>query len=190
MKYWNTGDVVVDSILQKLEGYGTWRPDSDAESTHQMLSGVIQIQEMLPRLVARHFRFPNLFVGNAHFSGSQDYRRELIERITSAIDKGLEAAEADPMLTRESNPDFSDRPRSRGEEILDALTDFQKNRDQSALSQLKMAVSSTGLQSRVNTIEKLMSRKRPHGNQSPEVALLSELGRLEFEARGYLGQKA
>jgi len=69
MKYWNTGDVVVDSILQKLEGFGTWRSDSDAESTHQLLSGVIQIQEVLPGLVARHFQFPNLFVGNAHFSG-------------------------------------------------------------------------------------------------------------------------
>lgn len=60
MKYWNTGDVVVDSILQKLEGFGTWRSDSDAESTHQLLSGVIQIQEVLPGLVARHFQFPNL----------------------------------------------------------------------------------------------------------------------------------
>ena len=67
MKYWNTGDVVVDSILQKLEGFGTWRSDSDAESTHQLLSGVIHVQEMLPGIVARHFRFPNLFVGNAHF---------------------------------------------------------------------------------------------------------------------------
>ena len=190
MKYWNTGDVVVDSILQKLEGFGTWRPDSDAESTHQLLSGVIHIQEMLPGLVARHFRFPNLFVGNAHFSGSQDYRRELIEGITSAIGKGLVAAAADPMLSRDSNPDFSDRPRSRGEEILDALTAFEKDRDQAALSRLKMAVSPTGLQSRVNTIEMLMNRKRPYGNQSPEVALLSELGRLEFEARGYHGQKA
>ena len=42
----------------------------------------------------------------------------------------------------------------------------------------------------VNTIEMLMNRKRSYGNQSPEVALLSELGRLEFEARGYHGQKA
>ena len=90
MKYWNTGDVVVDSILQKLEGFGTWRSDSDAESTPQLLSGVIQIQEMLPGLVARHFQFPNLFVGNGHFSGSQDYRRDLIHRITSAISEGLE----------------------------------------------------------------------------------------------------
>ena len=114
----------------------------------------------------------------------------MIERITSAIGKGLEAAAADPMLARDSNPDFSDRPRSRGEEILDALTAFEKERDQTALSRLKMAVSPTGLQSRVNTIEMLMNRKRPYGNQSPEVALLSELGRLEFEARGYHGQKA
>lgn len=114
----------------------------------------------------------------------------MIERITSAIGKGLEAAAADPMLARDSNPDFSDRPRSRGEEILDALTAFEKERDQTALSRLKMAVSPTGLQSRVKTIEMLMNRKRPYGNQSPEVALLSELGRLEFEARGYHGQKA
>lgn len=124
MKYWNTGDAVVDTIFQKLEGFGTWRPDSDAESTQQLLSGVIHIQEMLPRLVARHFRFPNLFVGSAHFSGSQDYRSELILKITSAINSGLETAAADPELNRDSDPDFSDRPRSKGEDILDALADF------------------------------------------------------------------
>jgi hypothetical protein len=189
MKYWDTGDRVVDSILQKMEGFSNWRADSNAESTHQLLSGLINIQEMLPKAVSKHFDLPYLYVGNSHFSGSQDYRSDLISKTTDALKTGLKAAGEDSTLKRDSEPDFSDRPRSRGEEILDALAQFERDRDRRALSRLQMAVSPTRLQSRVKTIEMLMSRKRPYGNQSPELAMLGELHRLEFEAQGYHGQK-
>lgn len=188
--YWNTGDKVVDCILQKLEGFSNWRTDSDVESTHQLQSGLINIQEMLPAAVAKHFSLPNLYVGDAHFSGSQNCRSELILNITAAVKAGLDAAAEDPLLERDCNPDFSDRPKSRGEEILEALAQFEKDRDRRALSRLQMAVSPTQLQSRVKTIEMLMCRKRPYGNQSPELAMFGELHRLEFEAQGYHGQKA
>jgi hypothetical protein len=190
MKYWDTGDKVVDAILRKLEGFGTWRADSDAESTNQLLSGLINIEKMLPKAVARHFKLPNLYVGDAHFSRSQSYRADLISEITTAISAGLNAVENDQSLKRDNAPDFSDRPKSRGEEILEALARFEKDRDQAALSQLKMAVSPTHLQSQVKTIEMLMTRKRPYGNQSPELAMLRELQRLEFDAQGYHGEKA
>lgn len=187
--YWNTDDRVVDSILQQMESFSRWDENSDPERTDQLLSGLIHIQEMLPAAVAKHFKLPNLYVAGAHFSRSQNYRSDLISKITASLNAGLEAVANDPTLRRESNPDFSDRPKSRGEEILDALAQFQKDRDRKALSRLQMAVSPTRLQSRVKAIEMLMNRKRPYGNQSPELAMLGELHRLEFEAQAYHGQK-
>ena len=143
MHFFDTGDRVVDACLRKLEGYGTWTENSNAESTHQLLSGMIHVQEMLPKAVATHFQFPTLFVGNAHFSGNQDYRTKLINSIKSAVNLGLERVKQDLTLRRENNPDFCDRPRSRGEEILDALGAFQKDRSTSAFSKLTMAASNT-----------------------------------------------
>lgn len=190
MFYWNTGDKVVDGLLQSLEGFSKWREESDPESTHQLLSGLIHIQEMLPKAVSSHFGIPDLFVGNAHFDRGEGYRRKLILGITEKLKAGLSSAAQDPRLKKNGGGDFSDRPRSRGEEILEALTRFDADRDVSSLSFLQTAVSSTNLQSRVNTIAMLMTRKRPYGNQSPELAMLGELHRLEFEAQSYFGQKA
>lgn len=190
MLYWDTGDRVVDCILQKLEGLSTWHLDSDAASTDQLLSGLIHIQEMLPRAVALHFILPNLFVGNAHFDRGTDYRRKLVFNITDALKRGLDAAADDQNLKRENETNFSDRPLSRGEEILHAVKLFSDNQSKSSLSRLQLAVSPTRLQSRVKTIEMLMTRKRTYGNQSPELAMLGELHRLEFEAEGYHGEKA
>jgi len=189
MMDWNTGDRVVDHVLRNLEGFSTWREDSDAESTGQFLSGVISGRDMLPQAAARHFQLPNLFVGSAHFDRSQDYRRQLISEITSALKSGLVEAKADPQLECESGTDFSDRPRSRGEDILEALKEFSENRSKASLSRLRAAVSPTHLQSRLKTIEMLTTRQRPYGNQSPELALLGELHRLESEAKNYFGEK-
>lgn len=189
MMDWNTGDRVVDHVLRNLEGLSTWREDSDAESTGQFLSGVISGRDMLPQAVARHFQLPNLFVGSAHFDRSQDYRRQLISEITIALKSGLVEAKADPQLERESGTDFSDRPRSRGEDILEALKEFNGDRSKASLSRLRATVSPTHLQSRVKTIEMLTTRQRPYGNQSPELALLGELHRLEAEAKNYFGEK-
>jgi len=126
---------------------------------------------MLPQAVVRHFQLPNLFVGNAHFDRSQDYRRQLISEIISALKSGLAETKADPQLERESGTDFSD------------------NRNNASLSRLRAAVSPTHLQSRVITIEMLTTRQRPYGNQSPELALLGELLRFESEAKSYFGEK-
>lgn len=189
MIYWNTGDQVVDCTLQQLEGLSAWRDDSDAERTGQLLSGLIDAQDMLPQAVSRHFKLPNLFVGSAHFDRSQDYRRQLISDITNALKSGLADAHADPQLNRKSKPDFSDRPQSRGEDILEALKAFRDTRTAASLSRLRASVTPTHLQSRVKTIEMLTTRQRSYGNQSPEVALLGELHRLESEARTYFSKK-
>lgn len=190
MMCWDTGDKVVDGLLQSLECFSRWREESDPESTHQLLSGLIHIQEMLPRAVAKHFKIPNLFVGNAPFDQGVDYRRDLILKITEQLKNGLNTAASDPRLKRNGGSDFSDRPQSRGEEILDSLKRFSGDRSVSSLSSLQAAVSSTNLQSRVKTIAMLMTRKRSYGNQSPRLAMLGELHRLEFEAQHYFGVKA
>lgn len=190
MLYWNTGDRVVDCILRQMEGFSTWREDSDPEQTHQLLGALIGIEKMLPKAVSKHFKLPYLYVGNAHFEQGDIYRRNLISEITTALKEGLEQASADPDLKRDGGADFSDRPRSRGEEILDAIDDFDRERTTAKLSRLKMAISSTNLQYRVNTIEKLISRTRPYQNQDPAVAIGGELHRLKFEAEGYHSVRA
>lgn len=190
MMHWDTGDRVVDSIFRQLEGLSSWRDDADPEQVHQLLCAVIEIKEMLPQAVARHFKFPYLGVGDAHFRNGDDYRRNLVASITKALKAGLDNASIDPLLKRDGGADLGDRPRSRGEEILDAADVFEAEGTVSALAKLQLATSPTRLQSRVKKIALLMSRKRPYGNQEPRVAMLGELHRLRFEAEGYHSQKA
>lgn len=190
MEYWDTGDKVIDCILRKIEGFSTWQTDADGESTHQLISGLIKIQEVFPKSVAAHFNIPYLYVGSAHFDRDQKYRAKFIGDINLALKSGLENIAKDPSFKKGGGADFSDRPRSRGEEILDAVRAFKNEHSHSNLNQLQRAVAPTHLQARVQTIEMLMSRQRPYGNQSPKLAILGELHRLEFEAEGYHGQKA
>ncbi|WP_186388796.1 hypothetical protein [Stappia sp. TSB10P1A] len=190
MMYWDTGDSVVDCILQKIEILSDWKEDSDASQVQSLLVALIDIERMLPQAVSRHFKIPHLFVGDAHFTGGDEYRRRLVSNITNAVKEGLGKATADPLLQRNGGAVFDDRPRSRGEEILDAIDTFESERTISALLKLKTATSPTRLQSRVKSIEMLMNRKRPYGNQDPEVAMLGELYRLRQEAKEYHSQMA
>lgn len=192
MRYWDTGDRVVDCLLQKMEGLSSWRDgeDPDPERTHQLLVAVINLQKMLPRAVARHFKFPRLIIGNDHFRLDGSYRRKLVGEITAALATGIAKAAEDPLLKRGGGGDFSDRPKSRGEVILDAIARVNDDRSPAALAALKAAVAPTRLQSRVRTIEKLTTRVRPIGNQSPEAAIYAELYRLESEAEAYHSEMA
>ena len=140
MCFWNTGDEVVDCLLQSLEGFSKWRKESDPESTHQLLSGLIHTQEMLPWAVPSHFKIANLFVGNAHLDQGEGYRRNLILNISEQLKVGLSIATGDARLKKNGGGDYSDRLRSRGEGILDALTSFSANRNASSLSSLQAAV--------------------------------------------------
>lgn len=187
--FFDTGDRVIDVYLQKLEGLAAWNLESDAEKTHQLLIGVIHIKEMLPSSVARHFDLPYLQVGNAHFVRGQEYRRKLIWQITNSLSEGLAKVAEDDKLRRQNKPDFSDRPRSKGEEILDALYSYQKERSVDSFLKLKMAAENTSLQWRLNEIAKLVSRKRPIGNQNPGAAIEGHLHRLESEAESYFDRK-
>jgi len=189
MMYWDTGDRVVDCLLQKLESYSRWPNDADAEQTHQLLIGLIGIEEMLPEAVSLHFNLPHLKVGSAHFQNGDKYRQQLIEEICTAIKAGLKKAHSDPFIKRDAEPNFSDRPKSRGEAVIEAAENFKEEQTHSNFSQLKAAANSTNLGSHLKITEMLMSRKRPYGNREPAVAMLSELQRQEFDAVGYYSQK-
>lgn len=187
MLYWNTGDRVVDCILTKMEGLSTWRDNAGPEEVHQLLGGIINIEKMLPKAVAKHFKIPNPYVGGSHFDLGDDYRKRLVTGMTTALKEGLQRAAADPALKRDGGADFSDRPRSRGEEIIEAVEAFENEQTQANLSKLRMSISQTNLHYRVQTIEKMFGRTRPIGNQDPKVAMYGELYRLRSEAEGYHG---
>ena len=190
MIYWNTGDRVVDCILQKMEGLSTWREDSSPEQIHDLLGALINIEKMLPKSVAQHFKLPYLYVGNSHFELGDDYRKRLINEITTALKTGLDNAINDPQLKKNGGADFSDRPISKGEKILEAVDEFENEQTQSTLDHLKSAVYSTNLNYRVQTIEKLLGRTRSYQNQSPAVAMHGEIYRLRNEAEIYYSMKA
>ena len=173
-----------------MEGLSSWREDAAPEHVDQLLCALIDIEKMLPKAVARHFELPYLYVAGAHFNRGDAYRRQLVSEITTALKVGLESADADPQLERGGGADFGDRPRSRGEEVLEAAVSFKNEMTRPKLSQLQTAIFGTNLRSRVKTIEMLLTRKRPYGNQDPMVAMYGELHRLEFEAEGYFSVRA
>lgn len=61
MAYWDTGDRVVDVLLQRLEGFSTWPSSSDANAVQQLLQGLIPTVEMLPRAVSVNYSLPHLY---------------------------------------------------------------------------------------------------------------------------------
>lgn len=190
MHHWDTGDRVVDVLLQQMDSLSAYKGDPGGEPTHQLLCVLMDIERMLPRAVAQHFKLPYLAVGGAHFDRGTDYRKELVGEITAALKAGLARASKDPSLKRSGGADFGDRPISRGEEVLEAVKAFKNEMSQSKLVQLQQAIFGTNLQSRVNTIEMLLARKRPYQNQDPMVAMYGELRRLEFEAERYFNLRA
>lgn len=179
---WDTGDPATDSNLQKLEAAAKWRIGSDARQVHQLLLLCISVEKMLPKAVRRHFALPYLFIGNSHETYGQAYRDDLVSKITTAIERGLDAVESDHSLHRGGGADLSDRPRTKGEAVQDAIQAFRKSEDAQALSLLRQAACDMDLNNRVEKISDLMKRKRNYGNQSPRQAMLGELHRLEMEA--------
>ncbi|WP_198672380.1 hypothetical protein, partial [Pseudogemmobacter bohemicus] len=154
--------------MNQLESIDEWGSEPNAQSVQQLLTIVINAETMLPAAVKKHFRFPNPYVRDDHERRNQDYRNDLTNRIIAANRAGLDSADADPSLRRGGGADLSDRPRSQGELILEMLTAFEETRSSAAFHRLYAAVSPTTLQGRIRTIEMLMKRKKPYGNQSPE----------------------
>lgn len=190
MRNWNTGDRVTDSNLEALDNMADCARRMEARSLIDLVRTVIGIDDMLPKCVKVHFKFPNLYFGSQADGWSPERRAEFLGKLSEAIKDGLANAESDTNLVKGGGADYSDRPKSRGEAIQEALNAYENTRTRTDLYQLQMAASPTHLASRVKTIEMLSTRKRPHGNQSPEAALLAEISRLEMEASRMHGIKA
>lgn len=188
--HWDTGDDVVDYNLQKLEGFSTWSNDINPEQARQFMIDVSQSRDMLPASVVRHFKLKILATRDVFLRAGDDYLRHRISAVIQALRTGVQSADADPLLKRNGGADFSDRPRSRGEVILDAAKAFEAERTHFKLEQLRNAVRPTHLQHRVRIIEKIMNGNRSYGNREPEAALLTELYRLNAAAEGYYSKKA
>jgi hypothetical protein len=93
-------------------------------------------------------------------------------------------------MTVNDGADFSDRPYSRGEKILDAIKEFETKRNPQSLLSLKQSTFSTTLKSKVELIEKLNTRQRAYSNLQPEDAMQRELQLLKIKAKDYYGHKA
>lgn len=190
MFYWDTGDRVVDVLLRQMEGFSRYEGDIGGEPTHQLLCALMDIEAMLPQAVGRHFKLPYLAVGGAHFDRGAKHRENLVAEITTALKVGLERASEDPDLKRGGGADFSDRPISQGERVLEAAEVFEKEMTRTKFVELQQASFGTNLHYRIKTIEMLMTRTRPYQNQDPMVAMHGELHRLDYEAEGYFSVRA
>lgn len=183
MHYWRTGDEVTDANLSYLENLARWDSKSGKEQTHQLALAVIRVSPMLPALVSSHFELPSPYIGGGAYDWSDAQRAKWIESMTSAISRGLESASLDEALKRDNSPDFSDRPRSRGEVILEALERFRQSRSNSDLSDLSVAIGPTNLHSYFDELKRALVRKRPSPGSSLEVEILKAIGKLDFYAR-------
>jgi hypothetical protein len=147
MHYWNTGDRATDSNLQKLSSVTDWPVDRDIENNLLLdyIHLLICIEEMLPRVCKAHFHWPNLFIGSAPTARNQRDRNNFWRNVCEKIQEGLENVAADPTLKANGGADLNDRPKSRGERILDALARYEEARSPSALSGLMTAGHSASI---------------------------------------------
>jgi hypothetical protein len=190
MHYWDTGDRVTDKNLASLERWTLDDVHMNSDQASNFASAMIDMTEMLPRLVKRHFSLPHLFIGDLNSRWTDEQRSAWISGVCQAISSGIEKAASDEALKRENSPDFRDRPKSRGEVVLEALEKFSKSRSRSDLGSLSIAVSSTNLQSEYRDIEKAYERKRPAPNTTLEGEIFRAISALEFHAERWFSMKA
>ena len=181
MRYLRTKDEPTNANLRYLDALAQLWPDLSVEDFMGKIRGVIEVREMLPSAVLRHFRFPMLFIGDAAYSWSPARLRENAEALCVAIGDGLDRVEADISLKKGGEADLSDRPRTKGEEIRAAVRAFQERRGDTELAQLRTAVQSTNLIGRFEKLEHWLGRKRPSSpHRSIEyeiIAAVADIGR-------------
>jgi hypothetical protein len=185
MRYWNTGDDATDSNLGYLESLGQVWDGMTVEHFMDKLRGVIGVEKMLPAAVRQHFSFPYLFIGAAAYSWSKERLRDETAKLCGAINEGLDRVAADASLSRGGGADFSDRPHTVGERVLEALEFFKKHRGSAELSQLRAAIGSAQLHSQMTRLDQALTWKRARGSVSPEQEILRAIGDLEWHASRY-----
>jgi len=190
MRYWDTSDDPTNANLTYLESIAQDRsPTFDAEQVNDKFGAVISMLDVLPKAVLRHFDFPSLYIGGSAVRWSAERRAAEVEKLRKAIADGLDKIAADDCLIHRGTADLSDRKRTRGEVILEALAKFKAlfpQRDYSgALTSLRQASFGTSVQRRVDEIDKILARKRWPGPTSKEYEVYRQIGDIEFYAAHY-----
>lgn len=186
MRYFRTKDEPTNANLRYLDALAHFWPDLSVEDFMGKIRGAIEVREMLPSAVLRHFQFPMLFIGDAAYSWSPERLREKAKALCTAIVDGLDRVEADHSLNKGGEADLSDRPRTKGEELRAAVRAFQDRRSATELAQLRTAVQSTDLIRRFEKLEHWLGRKRPSSpHRSVEYEVISAAADIGRRADDY-----
>ena len=190
MYFWDTGDRVIDKILVGMEALSRWDCDTGPNELRYRLAKLSNIEKMLPHSISKHFDLPYLYAGNLQMAEYEEYNQDLVRCINEALKVGLEKVKHDQNTNNPGTGEFADRPKSRGEVIIEAIDRFDRRNTQESLLALKRAVTPNRLKNRMKTIEMLYMRKQPYGKMHPKEAMNIELSRLKFEAEIYFVQPA
>lgn len=194
MTPWNTPDAVTNSNLSYLESIAKDRdPPFDETRINDRFSEVISVVETLPLAVRKHFSL-NAYIANFASFWSPETRNEKAAELSDALARGLEAVAADPDLRKGGDADWSDRPRTRGEDILDAAAALKRELPtghfHASLQALRTAVAGTSLQRHLTEIDRVLAKKRWDRPTSREYEIYRELGSIEFAAKRYFRKSA
>jgi hypothetical protein len=190
VRYWNTGDSATDANLTYLESLGTPWPGITVEPFMDKVRGAINVTSMLPEAVRRHFALPSLFIGAMAYDWNAERLQAEADKLCAAIEKGLEAAAADPALTRGGGADLSDRPTSRGEDVLAALAVFKASRGDAEYQALRIASPGGPIGAAIEDLGRARKRQRLSGTLSVEQEILRAIGSIEWHASRYHHERA
>ncbi|WP_172839615.1 hypothetical protein [Sphingomonas sp. LK11] len=190
MRHWDTVDGPTNANLAYLESIAQDRkPPFDLEQINNKFGAVIEVTNMLPSAVMRHFDLPFLFIGASAEHWSTERRTAEAQKLCDALMKGLDEIAKDDSLRKGGSAKFSDRKRTRGEVILAAVGKFKEAyRAQNyspSLSSLREAAMGTSIQRRVTEIERILNRARWSGPTSRDYEVYREIGAIEFYASRY-----
>jgi hypothetical protein len=145
MTLWATGDVVVDALLHRLERLDEFQSDSDAAGVHDFICTLIEVFSILPEAVSRHFKLPNLQIGDLHYKRDANFRRIFVESVRAALVAGLNNAKLDETLKKGGGAILNDRKMTLGEWIEIKADAFHARPSDTSLSELLLATSGTTL---------------------------------------------
>lgn len=172
MRYWQTRDGPTNANLSYLETLAKSWPGISRDQFMEKLRAVIGLQRVLPQTVRRHFSLPYLFIGNEAERWSDARLQEKAEELCESLESGLAAAHDDPSLGRDGDADWSDRPATRGEEIVAAEKAFAETRSGTDLANLRAACAGTPAGRAFDALERWLKRRRstdPHRTVEYEI---------------------
>lgn len=186
MASFRTGDRATDQNLELLGQLSVDHGDYDRDHFLDLVRAVIGIDKMLPYAVKRHFKLPFLWVGDGPYRWGDVQVRERTIELRTALASGLAKVRADPLLVGGNGVTKADRPQTRCEQIESALQAYREIRGPAEFQALRLAVSGTSLQHKVEELERWLKRKRPSpGGRPIEYEIVSVLGDIGRHADCY-----